>query len=174
MKFKDLLEKAKAEGSFDDVIEQGDFRLRIERANGKTTQKGDPSIGAQFKVVGGGSGGSGVFEDLAEDDPALGTQGWVNLNFSEKAANISLRQLKSWGIPDEFLETADDAGAVAAVLPGIELDASVSHRAWGANNENLSMNIKVHNVLVPPALAGVEAVDPTDDQPVDAEVVDPY
>lgn len=142
--FGALFQKAKDDGAFDDVIPDGDFHVEIKRANAKTTQKGDDSIGVQFKVVG------------PDDDPAKGKTTWLNLNFSEKAAPISFRQLREWGVSEDFLNASERVDDVAEVLPGIVLDVQVGHRNWGANDENVNNTFKVYEVLVPPA-AGAAA-----------------
>lgn len=157
-KFGDLYKQAKADGSFDDVIEQGDFTLEVVRANSSPTQKGDEQIGILFEVKGGPEN-----TDLPDDDAAKGTKGWVNLNFSEKAAPISLKFLRNIGVPDEVLDEAESGKDIAEILPGTVVDATVTHRTWGKDDENTAMNLAIHNVLVPPAVAGV--VDPTPAKP---------
>lgn len=160
MKFGDLAKKAKEEGSFDDVIDQGDFTLEILRANSNPKKDGTDQIGVQFKVVAGADN-----EPLPEDDPALNQKAWVNLHFSEKAANISIRQLKSWGVPEDFLEQAETAKEIADILPGTVLNVSVTHRTWGKDDENVNINLKVHDVVVPPAVGSVDPTEESDESP---------
>ncbi len=154
--FGALAKKAKEDGAFDDVIPDGDFHLKVAQANAPAEKPGKaPRIGVRFVVVGG--------EGVTKDDPAFGKGAWVNLHFSEKAAPISFRQLKSWGFSEEFLEGTETPQQIADALPGIVLDATVGHRNWGTDDENTDNTVKVHEVLTPPAVGGVEA------QPAKAE-----
>ncbi len=147
--FGALYKQAKEDGAFDDVLPEGDFVLTLVKANSKPTKKGDEQIGVQAKVTGG----------VDESDPVFGKTTWLNLNFSEKAAPISFRQLKSWGFSDDYLAESESAEAIAEAIPGIVLDATVKQRTWGSNDENVSNDVKVHAVVVPPAVgaASVEA-----------------
>ena len=148
--FGALYKQAKDDGAFDDVLPEGDFQLTLVKANSKETKKGDSSIGVQAKVTGG----------VPESDPVFGKTTWVNLNFSEKAAPISFRQLKSWGFSDEFLEQSESADQIAEAIPGIVLDTTVKQRSWGANDENVSNDLKVHAVVTPPAVGAAATTQP--------------
>jgi hypothetical protein len=150
--FGALYKAAKEDGAFDDVLPEGDFHITLVKANSKETKKGDASIGVQAKVTGG----------VDKDDPVFGKTTWVNLNFSEKAAPISFRQLKSWGFSDDFLEQSESADQIAEAIPGIVLDATVKQRSWGANDENVSNDLKVHAVLTPPATGAAVTQSPSD------------
>lgn len=152
--FGALYKQAKEDGAFDDVLPEGDFHLKLVKANAKETKKGDDSIGVQAKVVGG----------VEEDDPVFGKTAWINLNFSEKAAPISFRQLRSWGFDDDFLTESESADQIAEAIPGIVLDATVKQRTWGSNDENVSNDIKVHEVLTPPAVGAAGQAE-TEDKP---------
>lgn len=146
--FGALYKQAKEDGAFDDVLPEGDFHLTLVKANSKETKKGDASIGVQAKVTGG----------VDESDPVFGKTTWLNLNFSEKAAPISFRQLKAWGFSDDYLAESESADAIAEAIPGIVLDATVKQRSWGNNDENVSNDIKVHAVLTPPAVGAAAAI----------------
>jgi len=149
--FGDLVKKAKESGAFADLIPDGDFTLEIVRANGSTNKQGVPRLGVLIKVV----GADPDDEPLADDDDALGASTWLNLSFSEKAAPISFRQLKSFGVPEDFLENAESIEDVAETLAGIVVAASVGHRSWGDNNDRTDNTINVNHVKVPPAIAHV-------------------
>lgn len=146
--FGALAKKAKEDGAFDDVIPDGDFHLKVASSNAPPEKPGKaPRIGVRFVVV--------SSPDVAEDDPVLGKGAWVNLYFSEKAAPISFRQLKSWGLSQEWLEETETPQQIADALLGVVVDATVGHRNWGTDDENTDNTIKVHEVLVPPAVGGV-------------------
>ena len=159
--FGALYKKAKDDGAFDDVLPDGDFRVEIKRANAKETKKGDSSIGVQFKIIGEEGGAP-----IPDDDPAKGKTTWLNLNFSEKAAPISFRQLRDWGFDDEWLSESESAEQIAEALTGIVLDASVGHRNWGANDENVNNTLKVGAVVTPPTV-GAAPIVPKADTPDD-------
>lgn len=167
MKFSEIVSKAKAEGSFDDLIDTGDFTLEIARANGKSKDNGG-QIGVQWVVVNGPEdqplpqveNDDGVYVD----DPAIGQKSWVNLYFTENAAAISIRQLKSWGVPEEFIDQAEKPEDIAKILPGIKVDASVTRRTWGKDDENTNNVITVNELLVGPVVPG-DGVDPTEEEP---------
>lgn len=150
--FGALYKQAKEDGAFDDVLPEGDFHLTLVRANGKENAKnGNISIGVQAKITGG--------EGLDKDDPAFGKTAWLNLYFTDKAAPISFRQLKSWGFSDEFLAESESVEQIAEAIPGIVLDATVTVRNWGQNDENTANDIKVHEVLTPPAVGAAAAAE---------------
>lgn len=160
--FGDLYKKAKAEGAFSDLIPDGDFRLEIKRANGgEAKSSGNPRIGVQFLVLGAEGG-----EELPDDDEAKGASSWLNLNFSEKAAPISFRQLREWGLDDEWLQESESVEQIAEALVGIVFDATVGNRSWGKDNENTDNTIKVLEIVVPPATGAAPIkpkAEPTDD-----------
>ncbi len=151
--FGALYKKAKDDGAFDDVIPHGEYELTFDRANHKVNQKGDDRIGVHVKVTGG----------IPEDDPDFGKGTWLNLTFSEAASAIAFRQLGEWGFTDEFLSEAESAEQIADAIAGIVVDATVTTRNWGANGENVSNDIKVHQVLTAPAVGGAKPAE--DEEP---------
>lgn len=141
--FGELAKQAAASGGTDEIIPDGDFVVRIERANAGTSNSGDDRIGVMLKVV----GADPDDEPLADDDPALGATSWINLYFSEKAFPISLKQLKEFGLSDSFIEQSDSAEQVADALVGTELVASIGHRTWGTDGDRTDNTIKVRHVV---------------------------
>lgn len=152
MRFGELFEKAKEEGALQSLIPDGDFQLECTHANGNTSKEGVDRIGLLWKVKANSDG-----SPLDDEDPAHNASGWQNLSFSEKAAAISMRQLKALGLTDEFLASSESPEEVAEACIGIVIDASVGHRNWGKDGENTSNDFKVAEVLVPPVLPEVEA-----------------
>lgn len=154
-KFGDLLQQAKDSGALGDtVIPDGDFTLEVTKSNWK--DKND-SMGLLVKVVGDDEG-----QPLADDDEANGVSSWTNLYFSEKAAGISFRFLKSLGFDEDFLANSESGEDIANAATGIQFTASVGHRTWGKDGDRVSNEFKAVTVVVPPAVGGV-ASDPTDD-----------
>lgn len=150
-----LYKKAKDDGAFSDVIPDGDFRLKILRANaGEAKASGAPRLGVQFKVTGDEDG-----QPLHDDDEAKDASSWVNLNFSDKAAPISFRQLREWGFDDEWLSETETVQQIADALLGIEIAATVGHRNWGKNEENVDNTIKVLYIVTPPAVGAAPVVE---------------
>lgn len=155
MRFGELHKQAKENGAIASLIPDGDFVLECTNANGKTNDAGVDSIGLLWKVKGELSPESGNINELEDDDPANGASGWQNLNFGEKAVNISMRQLHDLGLTDDFLDNAESVEEVAQACVGIVIDASVGHRNWGDGGKNVAQNVKVVEVLVGPVLPEV-------------------
>ena len=167
MKFGELYKSAQEAGAIQQVLPDGDFIIECINGNAGTTQAGDDKIGLQFQI----NGPEESFSDTINNegnvvrDPARGAKAWFNLTFGEKAANISMRQLKDFGLTDAFLESAETAEDVANALKGVVLDVEVGHRNWGKNGENVSNTFKVHEVVVAPVLPAVSFSDSEDEEP---------
>lgn len=146
--FGGLFKEAKAAGSFDSTLPDGDFVLRVIRANAKTKDSGQVSFGLQLEVV----------QSEVEDD--IGKKTWTNLYFTEAAAPISFRFLTDIGLDESFIEQAETPDEVAQATVGVEFDAEVGHRNWGKNGENVSNTFKIVGVVTPPAVGG--APDPSE------------
>lgn len=154
-KFGDILKEAKESGAMGDtVIPDGDFLLEITKSNCKDPEEGP--IGLLVKVVGDDEGNA-----LSPDDEANGAAAWINLYFSEKAAPISFRQLKSFGFDESFLAESESAEEIANAAVGIRFTASVGHRNWGSEGTRTSNEFKGVEVVTPPAV-GSSPVDPTE------------
>ena len=154
--FGGLFKQAKASGAFDNTLPDGDFVLRIIKANAKVKTNGEDSMGFQVEVI----------KSEVEDD--IGRKTWTNLHFSEAAAPISFRWLTDLGLSEEFIESAESADQVAQAVVGVEFDCEVGHRNWGKGGENVSNTFKIVSVLTPPAVGSdpsqaVSDVDPEDD-----------
>ncbi len=155
--FGDLFKQAKADGSLtDDTLPDGDFTIKIERANGAISKNGNARIGYLAKIT-------AVDPDLG-DPKDVGKVAWQNLHFSPKAAPISFKALRQLGVADEAVAASGSVEDVAQFLPGIEFEATITH--WGDDNQN--NNIKLTKLLAGPVGAGRSS----DDDPVDAEVVE--
>lgn len=167
MRFGDLYKQAQEAGAFQSLIPDGDFIIKCLNANSGSTAAGDDKMGFQFEVVSETNG-----DPIPDDDPAKGAKGWINLTFGEKAAAISMRQLKDFGLTDSFLESADDVDAVAQAIVGAVYDVSVGHRTWGKNGDQVSNTLKVNEVIVAPVQG--ESASDGESEGVYAEVVEPY